>query len=872
MKSQIKYNIGLDFGTYQSKVCVLHTSADPQKHEFVQFSDNENNSFFIPSHIDLLEDDTFRFGFPSIGKIKKSYDYFKIASAEDEEFRINSGFDKDKSLYNNVNNFEPFTPEFLSVLYITYLLLYIKQKYREENKNVIPNAGSLIQKYNLIPKTSDIELLFSVQLGIPTEYSQQVNLVRRRKFETILLLSEILQKEINSIEKLHLTQSKELIQKIEVIFTTIKNDLKKIAFPEKLKELRISVFPETAAGLTFLVYNKKIPTGFYSALDIGAGSSDISFFKVNKDYSISYLAAEAYIIATNNVYMNYLDTSEYSNKDIKLAELEIRKKSEELELIQENSDNLDIYKEFIEKYIDGLTDVYNKIDKKIYRIFNGRVYPKFKKFEAVKEFKNQPCFVYGGGSKLYKFFNKFREFILHDNGVNIGLDYTSAKIHKISEFLPESDILPQNQLWKADFELLVTAFGLSFEHIGDKADYFWNISDYQEISIEERILIPHPSNEDMFVYDVIKRIFSTQIVQTEHFKKERITNFSISNFHGIRQIESIQIPENTQWIFFTGENGYGKTSVLRALVLGMNGNKDGNIILTDELYEINIQPRKEFGSYVFAAYGTSRLSVQSSEMSSQDEGKSSITYSIFNSNGVLLNIENYLSKWYNDNDLHDLFLKTSGFLLNILDGYIEKIIVEGKEKEILYKEFGNDKILKFNELAAGFKNIIAMIGDIIIRLFIIPNKYENISDISGIVIIDEFENHLHPKWQKDLVLKLSKSFPNVQFFVSTHSPIPLLGTPENSLIIKVDRNENEGIIAKVMDIDYSVLLPNSILSSPIFNFQNLIAQSHTNKKIVETNDDYSKIKENNEIEQEISKQFSNARTKELLKLLKSDKK
>jgi len=334
----------------------------------------------------------------------------------------------------------------------------------------------------------------------------------------------------------------------------------------------------------------------------------------------------------------------------------------------------------------------------------------------------------------------------------------------------------------------------------------------------------------------------TEVIEKD--KNQQINSFFISNFQGIKKIEKIVIPENTQWIFLTGENGYGKTSILRALVLAMNGNKDGNLILTNEKYKIIIQPEKEKINYNFAAYGTSRLTVQNSEMSSQDEGKSSITYSIFNSNGILLNIENYLAKWFNDNNLHKLFEKVTNYLLDILNPYISDILVLGNKKEIFYKEIGSDKLLKYNDLASGIKNVIAMVGDIIIRLFIMPDKYENISDISGIVIIDEFENHLHPKWQKDFVKKLTNLFPNIQFIVSTHSPIPLLGAPNNSLIIKVDRNKDEGITAKILDVDFSVLLPNSILSSPIFNFTNLIAQSHTNDKFVETYDDYSKIKVN----------------------------
>ncbi|MCH7478805.1 MAG: AAA family ATPase [SAR324 cluster bacterium] len=44
--------------------------------------------------------------------------------------------------------------------------------------------------------------------------------------------------------------------------------------------------------------------------------------------------------------------------------------------------------------------------------------------------------------------------------------------------------------------------------------------------------------------------------------------------------------------------------------------------------------------------------------------------------------------------------------------------------------------------------------------------------IRGIVIIDEFEQHLHPSWQRQILLLLSEQFPKVQFIATSHSPLP----------------------------------------------------------------------------------------------------
>ncbi|MFA0233322.1 AAA family ATPase, partial [Vibrio sp. 10N.261.45.A7] len=64
---------------------------------------------------------------------------------------------------------------------------------------------------------------------------------------------------------------------------------------------------------------------------------------------------------------------------------------------------------------------------------------------------------------------------------------------------------------------------------------------------------------------------------------------------------------------------------------------------------------------------------------------------------------------------------------------------------------------------------------------------------AGVVTIDEIDLHLHPKWQQDIVIKLSEVFPNIQFILTTHSP-QVLSTIPNYCIKALDNNEN-GILS-----------------------------------------------------------------------------
>lgn len=316
-------------------------------------------------------------------------------------------------------------------------------------------------------------------------------------------------------------------------------------------------------------------------------------------------------------------------------------------------------------------------------------------------------------------------------------------------------------------------------------------------------------------------------------KKHFIKSFEIKNFRGIDDSGKVEILAETQWIFLTGENGFGKTSVLQALAVALCGRNGietiGKPIIYVALHDGNEYYSNKRGvkhiltQSKFAAYGSSRLNIV--KRNEDYEKSNNILYNLFNTDGVLKNIDTYLGDIFGKEHFQSQFEEISSFFNTLLN--IQKIEVdtsEAKNKVFYIDETG--LILSFDQLAAGYKNIIAMVGDMILRL---SEKQKNIpfKELQGIAIIDEFDLHLHPKWQRRLPKILSEIFENVQFIVSTHSPIPLLGAPENSAFLKVTRNTEEGI--KIEDLKYIEvrnLTPNTILTSPIFDFEEMIPDTH----------------------------------------------
>ncbi len=85
----------------------------------------------------------------------------------------------------------------------------------------------------------------------------------------------------------------------------------------------------------------------------------------------------------------------------------------------------------------------------------------------------------------------------------------------------------------------------------------------------------------------------------------------------------------------------------------------------------------------------------------------------------------------------------------------------------------NGQEFRFDELSDGEKAYIAIVADIARKLGMTHPSLPDPLQAAGIVMIDEIDLHLHPSWQWDVIPQLTRTFPHVQFFMTTHSPYVL---------------------------------------------------------------------------------------------------
>ncbi|WP_300674960.1 AAA family ATPase [Desulfoluna sp.] len=100
--------------------------------------------------------------------------------------------------------------------------------------------------------------------------------------------------------------------------------------------------------------------------------------------------------------------------------------------------------------------------------------------------------------------------------------------------------------------------------------------------------------------------------------------------------------------------------------------------------------------------------------------------------------------------------------------------------------------LTVDQLSDGEKCLMAMIGDLARRLAIANPSEQNPLEGEGVILIDEIDLHLHPRWQRMVIPKLQEVFPRCQFLISTHSPHVITHVRVESLFL-LTQDLGEGV-------------------------------------------------------------------------------
>ena len=350
------------------------------------------------------------------------------------------------------------------------------------------------------------------------------------------------------------------------------------------------------------------------------------------------------------------------------------------------------------------------------------------------------------------------------------------------------------------------------------------------------------------------------------------------------------------WSLIVGDNGQGKTTILRSLAVGLcdkegasalllelygflrRGKKRGSIEIClkdkdNEKYTIKTKIEGDSESIsqevlhgdcvgkkdtkkvkdfkrekIFAvAYGASR-SVTGTE-SYEEYALVDSVYTLFNYKQALQNAELGASRV----KLH------SPEEWEKLRGILKEVLMLGDDEEISLQRTGLFFVKKnrgeesYNNISDGYKSLTSVILDFLSWNLIYKEDEDfNLGNLSGIFIIDELEQHIHPRWQRGIVRIFSEQFPKVQFICSTHTPICALGLSdlERSWLFKVAYVNGYSDIERFdLQEDFKGYRSDQILTSGIFDLTDTRSVS-IEDKLKEYREIYLKEKSKRTKEQE----------------------
>jgi predicted ATP-binding protein involved in virulence len=320
---------------------------------------------------------------------------------------------------------------------------------------------------------------------------------------------------------------------------------------------------------------------------------------------------------------------------------------------------------------------------------------------------------------------------------------------------------------------------------------------------------------------------------------------------------------NRKWTLILGENGTGKSNILKAIALVTSGSNalgellgnidswikfgENNCSITavietkkgeerdislkfergdnlskvisknkESLYLIDSAIENANRNYFIVAYGASRR--LSNEVFSNFEksrsARSMNVRNLFDNSSTL----NPLTAWIIELDYRS-GEQGINLVKEALQDFLPGIIfhsIDKEKKQVMFETV--DGLISLDQLSDGYQNMAAWIGDLLFRITEAFRTYSKPLGSRGLLLIDELDLHLHPKWQRKLLDFIGNKLPNFQVVATTHSPLTAQQADTGELFALKRNDSNIVEIIPFIGSPKSLLI-NQLLMTPVFGLE-----------------------------------------------------
>lgn len=245
-------------------------------------------------------------------------------------------------------------------------------------------------------------------------------------------------------------------------------------------------------------------------------------------------------------------------------------------------------------------------------------------------------------------------------------------------------------------------------------------------------------------------------------------------------------------------------------------------------YEVNI-PADD----VFAGYGTFRrieLQERHAVRRASEERVRTLFFADAALNGALDTLK-HVDHWVKDAPESSPERKGRQWYKNAMLGVVNRLLPEGgivlhdvSSEGVVFHDPHHNPV-SLDQLSDGYRTMFALAADMLTRVHAAEGAFRRdkegkwFVDRPGVILIDEVEAHLHPKWQREIGFYLQRAFPRFQFIVTTHSPfVAQAATKDGLFVLRRDPSRDQVYLDTSLE-SVQGWRAEQILSSPAFGLE-----------------------------------------------------
>lgn len=319
---------------------------------------------------------------------------------------------------------------------------------------------------------------------------------------------------------------------------------------------------------------------------------------------------------------------------------------------------------------------------------------------------------------------------------------------------------------------------------------------FRSLARSETSLFEPMDDARAYALPVFRYIRTREGPRTSYLKTIRVRNFKGVSDLEIRVAPPKQGDVGAPCMMLLGENSTGKSSTLQAIALALMGDRLRTRIGVDAEDFI---PREDSGWQIDESSPT-EISLEFDTGEPISLGIDPVSREFIGAEAASFKLFAYGSRRFFDEELRrkspvsslkSLFnpftkIQHPGpWLENLTDEQfdsvaraIRPVLALQKEDRIERDNIGrlfvhaHGRDTPLERLSDGYRSLMAMVLDIMRGML---EEWDDLYSAWGIVLIDEIETHLHPRWKRQVVSALREAMPNVQFIATTHDPLCLRG-------------------------------------------------------------------------------------------------